>query len=100
MASLLNVFSFTWNGMPLIYSGQELPNLKRLEFFEKDVIGWNGVYQLHDFYKTLNELNKNNKALMAADESVSTYLAEVEESANVIAYQRKNFDDFGNAQFQ
>ena len=93
MASLLNVFSFTWNGMPLIYSGQELPNLKRLEFFEKDVIGWNGVYQLHDFYKTLNELNKNNKALMAADESVSTYLAEIEESANVIAYQRKNNSD-------
>ena len=32
------VFSATWNGVPLLYSGQELPNMKRLEFFEKDAI--------------------------------------------------------------
>ena len=40
MAKLLAVFSCTWNGIPLIYSGQELPNLKRLKFFEKDAIDW------------------------------------------------------------
>ena len=38
----LAVFSCTWNGIPLIYSGQELPNLKRLKFFEKDAIDWTG----------------------------------------------------------
>ena len=34
------VFTFTWSGIPLIYSGQELPNQKRLAFFDKDVIEW------------------------------------------------------------
>jgi glycosidase len=38
LAGLLSVFSFTWNGIPLIYSGQELPNTKRLKFFDKDEI--------------------------------------------------------------
>ena len=42
MAKALAVFSCTWNGIPLIYSGQELPNLKRLKFFEKDAIDWTG----------------------------------------------------------
>ncbi|MBL0200878.1 MAG: hypothetical protein IPP81_12270 [Chitinophagaceae bacterium] len=45
MLPCLAVFSFTWNGMPLIYSGQEIPN-KGLTFFEKDSIEWNGKYQL------------------------------------------------------
>ena len=35
-AKALAVFSFTWDGIPLIYTGQELPNNKRLQFFEKD----------------------------------------------------------------
>jgi len=34
------VFTATWNGQPLIYSGQELPNTKRLAFFDKDQIEW------------------------------------------------------------
>ena len=33
MAKPFAVFCATWNGIPLIYSGQELPNLKRLQFF-------------------------------------------------------------------
>ena len=52
-AKALAVLSFTRNGLPLIYSGQELPNLKRLQFFDKDTIEWNGNYAMQDFYKTL-----------------------------------------------
>ena len=63
LAKGLAVFSCTWAGMPLIYNGQELPNLKRLEFFEKDVIEWNNHFELHDFYKKLLELKRNNMAL-------------------------------------
>jgi len=62
-AKALAVFSCTWRGMPLIYSGQELPNTKRLEFFQKDPISWNGRYELHDFYKTLLKLHTNHPAL-------------------------------------
>lgn len=62
-AKLLAVFSCTWPGMPLIYSGQELPNTKRLAFFDKDVIEWKAEFQLHDFYKTLLNLAAAHPAL-------------------------------------
>lgn len=78
------VFCCTWNGIPLIYSGQELPNYKRLQFFDRDPIGWkheNGAnsagwgsdYQLHTFYKALLSLRKRNPALRGGDLSVATY---------------------------
>ena len=38
MAITLAVFSCTWSGLPLVYSGQELPVKKRLKFFDKDTI--------------------------------------------------------------
>ena len=62
-AKMLAVFSCTWQGMPLIYSGQELPNHKRLAFFEKDVIEWNDQPALHSFYKSLLHLQRFNPAL-------------------------------------
>ena len=53
------VFTFMWKGIPLIYSGQELPNHKRLAFFDKDKIEWAQQTHLGAFYKTLIELRKN-----------------------------------------
>lgn len=90
MAKALAAFSFTWNGMPMIYSGQELPNLKRLKFFDKDPIEWNGKYELNDFYKTLLSLKKNNVALRAGDSAVTTYLLTTDADKNILAYLRKN----------
>jgi glycosidase len=63
MAIPLAVFSCTWKGLPLIYSGQELPNKKRLEFFQRDSIAWTGNPGLHDFYKTLLILHSSHPAL-------------------------------------
>lgn len=65
-ATTLAAFNATWKGMPLIYSGQELPNLKRLKFFDKDPIAWSGNNQLHDFYSVLNQLRKQHPALSNA----------------------------------
>lgn len=65
LAAALMVFSCTWPGLPLIYSGQELPNRKRLQFFEKDVIAWSDKAALHSFFKTLLTLRRENKALLA-----------------------------------
>ena len=90
MANALSVFSFTWNGMPMIYSGQELPNMKRLKFFDKDPIEWNDKYQLHDFYKTLLSLKKNNRALRAGDVAVTTHLLNTNADKSVLAFIRKN----------
>ncbi len=87
------VFSCTWNGLPMIYSGQELPNIKRLQFFDKDQIDWKEKCDLHDFYKTLLQLRKTNSALRAADESVSTWKIATNCEDKVFAFVRKNADD-------
>jgi glycosidase len=89
MLKCLSVFSCTWNGIPLIYSGEEMPNTKRLKFFDKDVIEWTGEYQLHDFYTTLLSLRKNNPALRSADEAVPTFNIITEGGKNIMAYLRK-----------
>lgn len=92
MLKALIVFSCTWNGIPMIYSGEELPNLKRLQFFEKDVIEWTGENTLHSFYKTLLQLHKNNIALRAADAAVTTSYINTTGCKNIMAYLRKNND--------
>ena len=89
----LAVFSATWNGIPLLYSGQELPNLKRLEFFEKDEILWNKPYLLNDFYKNLFELKFTNKALRGGDSETQTYFINTSADDKILSYIRKNGDD-------
>jgi alpha-amylase len=61
-ADAMTVLAFTLEGMPLIYSGQESGETKKLSFFEKDSIDW-GNYEKAEFLKTLLLLKKNNKAL-------------------------------------
>ena len=85
LAKTLAVFSCTWSGVPLVYSGQELPNLKRLQFFEKDVIEWEEKMELHDFYKTLFEQKKDNKALRA---DASLQVLHVDSGAKLLIYKR------------
>ncbi len=63
-AKAFAVFTQTYaQSIPLIYSGQELPNKKRLKFFVKDTIAWTGKYEMAAFYKTLLTLRKTNPAL-------------------------------------
>lgn len=91
IAKSLAVFSFTWDGIPLVYSGQELPNNKRLEFFEKDPIAWNGKYEMAGFYNTLMKLKKNNPALRTADLNASTTMLSADTSGvPILSYLRKN----------
>lgn len=60
------VFTCLWSGVPLVYSGQEVPNTKRLKFFDKDEIQWTEKPSLHDFYRTLLELRMNHKAMQSS----------------------------------
>jgi glycosidase len=53
------VLTNMWNGLSLTYSGQEIPNRKRLNFFEKDTIQWNFTNELHNFYKTLFDVRSS-----------------------------------------
>lgn len=60
------VFSQTmYQSVPLIYSGQENMNKKRLKFFVKDTINWQGGFEMAPFYKTMLGLRKRNPALAA-----------------------------------
>jgi len=87
----LAIFSCTWPGIPLIYSGQEKPNHKRLEFFEKDFIDWEGKVELHDFYKTLLTIRKRNKALQ---ESASVLLLQTNAPETLAYLCRRQNDRF------
>ena len=62
MAMPLAVFSCTWPGVFLMYSGQELPNRKRLEFFDRDPLSWTDAPALHDFFKQLLQLRAMHPA--------------------------------------
>ena len=50
------------NSMPLVYTGQEVSMRKRLRFFEKDTVEWNGP-SLASFYRSLFELKHQQPAL-------------------------------------
>ena len=81
------VFSQTfYQSIPLIYSGQEIPNKRRLKFFVKDPIVWD-KYEMAPFYDTLLHLRENNRAL-AADASYKK-LATANDDA-IFAYIRQN----------
>lgn len=90
MAKALAVFSATWNGVPLLYSGQELGNTKRIDFFEKDTItGTENAAEMTAFYTALLNLKNNNPALNAGDTTVTTYRIKTSEPKKIIAYLRQ-----------
>ncbi|GHV15171.1 alpha-amlyase [Bacteroidia bacterium] len=59
------VLTYTLNGMPMIYTGQEVGMKKRLSFFEKDMVPSWTENATTKFYKKLNELKHTNMALIA-----------------------------------
>jgi glycosidase len=73
-------------GMPLVYGGQEAYFEKRLQFFEKDAIAWNG-YPLAGFYSRLLALKKRHPALA----NVPGGGRQIEDGANeaVFAFTRR-----------
>lgn len=90
MAKALAVFSATWNGIPLLYSGQELGNTKRIDFFDKDTIRpGSNAEQLTAFYHSLLELKTRHPALRAGDTSVTTFRIKTTDPDKVFAYLRK-----------
>jgi glycosidase len=88
-AACFAVFTQTiYQSVPLIYSGQEEPNKKRLKFFVKDPIQW-GKYEMASFYKTLLNLRRENKALAAG-----SWYDKLNSSNNntIFAYLRANLE--------
>jgi len=86
----LAILAATFDGMPLLYGGQEEPLRHRLSFFEKDDIGFS-EYDYSSFYKTLFDLKDHNEALWNG-----TYggpLTKISDSKEVYAFRREKNGD-------
>lgn len=88
----LAVLSSTFDGMPLLYSGQESGNKKRLEFFEKDSIDW-GTYEYAEFYSTLFNLKHRNKALWNGKDGGELVKISTSNDENIYAFSREKDGD-------
>lgn len=89
----LAVFSATWAGLPLIYSGQELPNTKRLKFFDKDAIEWKEPVAYHAFYKALLDLRKAYSCMRAGAPHTYTFRVKTSADQHVFAFLRTSEND-------
>jgi glycosidase len=85
--SAMAALTFTYPGMPLIYSGQEVGNTKRLAFFEKDLIpGLSVANSTTAFYTKLVSLKSKNSALW--NNSIAKLVPTPGNNNSVIAYSR------------
>lgn len=84
------VLTATFEGMPLIYSGQEEPLTERLAFFSQQSIGFKN-YAYADFYKKLLNLKHNNQALWNGEYGGKVEI--ISDSNEVLAYKREKNDD-------
>ncbi|MEY3194836.1 MAG: hypothetical protein RIQ78_933 [Bacteroidota bacterium] len=87
-AQAFNVLMFTWQGIPMIYNGQEDGLSQRLAFFKKDPIRWNG-YQKTPFFQMLCELRHNNKSLRAGAAGGKLVKIKTDKDDQVYAFTRE-----------
>jgi alpha-amylase len=83
------VFCCLYDGPPLIYSGQELPNKKRLLFFDKDEIDWSQPAGLAAFYKILLQLRKANPALKSGSPQTNAMILSNTAGEWVLSFVRR-----------
>lgn len=86
-ANAMAVFSFTFDGMPLIYSGQEAGLDERVEFFKKDTISFADTSR-YAFYRTLADLKERNQALASGAAGAEPVFVDLSDSDQVLAYYR------------
>lgn len=86
------VLAATFDGMPLIYTGQESAMDQQLEFFRRDTIEW-GAYTYADFYRRLFELKHRNQALWNGQEGGALIKVPTGNDENVYAFVRKKNGD-------
>lgn len=86
------VLTATFNGFPLVYTGQESAMDKKLEFFTKDEIPW-GDYKYASFYKTLFDLKHRNKALWNGEHGGPLVKISTGNDENIYAFTREKEGD-------
>jgi glycosidase len=81
------VFAATFEGMPLVYNGQETSLDRRLKFFEKDTISWKKM-DLVPFYTKMFQLHRSNKALWNGIYGGSVKFLSAADEKNVLVFSR------------
>lgn len=82
------VLYFTLTGIPLIYSGQEAGNPKRISFFEKDEIEWKED-KMFPLYQKLVALKRDTEALWNGPYGGYLTLLDTRNGWNTISYIRQ-----------
>jgi glycosidase len=80
--------TFTIEGIPLLYSGQEAGLNKRLLFFEKDTINWSNL-EIQKYYQSLISLKKSNAALWNGTAGAPMVFVETLAPQQVLAFTRE-----------
>ena len=86
------VLTATFDGMPLIYTGQESADDQQYEFFTKDEVNW-GDYEYADFYRTLFDLKGRNQALWNGEYGGKLVKIPTGNDENVYAFTREKNGD-------
>jgi glycosidase len=74
-------------GMPLVYTGQEAGNNKRLSFFEKDLVEWK-EHNLSKLYSKLFALKKENESLHNGKRGGELISVKSSDEENIFAFTR------------
>lgn len=91
-AEVFNILAFTWQGLPMIYNGQEDALSKRLAFFEKDPIKWKKMDKT-PFFQKLCDLRHNNRALWSGRHGGKLEKIETDKADQVYAFTREKGGD-------
>jgi 1,4-alpha-glucan branching enzyme len=86
-AETFAALTYVMPGMPLIYTGQEYDNKKRLKFFEQDPIEKNKG-KMFDIYQKLGELKNNNVALNGGKNAAAYTRIKTSNDTKVLAFER------------
>jgi len=86
------VLTVIGKGIPLIYSGQEAGNRKRLAFFDKDPIEWR-EHRIGELYRRLFTLKKDNSALWNGAWGAEMIPVPNDHPDGVISFVRQKGDD-------
>jgi 1,4-alpha-glucan branching enzyme len=87
-AEVMAVISYVAEGMPLIYSGQEVGLGRALEFFEKDSISW-GDHPFNAMYDRLGKLKKDNPSLWNGAWGGRIQLIPNDQSEQIVSFARQ-----------
>lgn len=88
----MTVLAFTYDGMPLMYNGQEAALNKRLKFFEKDSINWNNTSR-KIFFENLLGIKRVQKALWSGEGGGEAVRVPTNNDERIFAFKREKDDN-------